>query len=63
MSYRVLPVFYASTRAVLEEKFPFLLCCKGSNIDRGEDEKSEVTKVGQALYHSVSDKHYKWGST
>ena len=32
---------------MLDEKFPFLLFCKGSNIDKGgdDDEDDDTTKV------------------
>ena len=44
-------------RAVLEEKFPFLLCCKGNAIDKGgddddDDEPSGTSKVNQL--HTVN---------
>ena len=37
----------ACFRAVLDEKFPFLLFCKDSNIDKGgdDDEDDDTTKV------------------
>ena len=39
-------------RAVLDEKFPFLLLCKESNIDKGDDDDDddEGTQVSTDLH-------------
>nr|AGL94564.1 rhabdomeric opsin 3 [Platynereis dumerilii] len=55
------PILYALShprfRAVLDDKMPWLLCCKGKNMDKGgDDEKTRDTRASVMSHNSdVSD--------